>query len=149
MNDYAHPPSDGWTVDTALAYTERHLHELDRRMDERQEHVNRMLQEVDDRAKEAKAEALRVQHLQNEWRATVNDVMNHMIPRTEYQLAHDMLAGQMTMAVAALDRHLGAQVGSSSNTNGMYLIVVTITSVLAVLMSVASVLVALFLHYAH
>ena len=62
----------------------------------------------------AKAESLATTRStqQNEWRDTVNDLINTMMPRAEYALAHKALADKVNDVASCLDRGEGRSTGS-------------------------------------
>ena len=142
-----------WTCETLNEAITTHLdllsNEMDRRFDAQAVATTTAMSSAEKAVLKAENLATARSEQQNEWRGTVNDLINTMMPRNEYRVIHEALAHQVTDAVSLLTAHLGEKAGGGESKYNAYLIVVTITSVLAVLMSAASVLVALFLHYAH
>lgn len=138
-----------WTCKTLKSHLDERLDllsdEIDRRFTAQEVATSTALASAEKAVLKAEVTSAANDEKQNNWRGAQSDLVARLLPRTE----HDALARQVTDLSSLMTGHLGERTGGRENTNGMYLIVVTITSILAVLMSVASVLVALFLHYAH
>ena len=64
---------------------------LEKQLEERRQTVNLALEAIEDKAD-------KVQIQQNEWRATVNDIMTHMITRAEYDDKHLTLVEKIDRA---------------------------------------------------
>jgi len=107
---------------------------LEKLVDERRLVVNAALKAIEDQAKDAyakadkvmdKAEALALQRgeQQNEWRATVNDVMSTMLTRNEYKVAHEALVKDTNAVAASLARHEGEAAGIKMSTGTLFAII--------------------------
>lgn len=64
---------------------------FDQRIEDLWSRVEDRFKAQEERMDEARRVAERVQVQQNEWRGTVTDIMTTMVPRSEYNLAHENL----------------------------------------------------------
>ena len=153
MDDYTHPPKNGWTVETVLAYTERHLHDLDRRIDERNEWVDERFALANQATEKALASAesarLKAEDLaavkaeqSNNWHSELTKAGRDMMPRSEYSVIHRALESQVAALAQAFDRHAGEREGGDRNTYVIYLVVSAAASALAAAAALAAVIVA-------
>ena len=109
-----------WPANTVSLHDhmERRFRDLERLIDTRFEAQEKITGAALASAEKAvaKAESLAATRSsqQNEWRATVNDLIATMMPRAEYALAHKSLADKLADVASCLDRGEGRSTGSNT-----------------------------------
>lgn len=109
---------DRWNSNTLHDHLTAMLLELEKRMDQRftaqETATNAALVAAEKAVLKAEALASDRASQQNEWRGTVNDLIQTMMPRSEYEQAHGSMETQLASITSRMDQTQGQQKGASA-----------------------------------
>lgn len=132
-------PRSGWNVETLKEH-------VDERFDAMQELMETRFTAQDKALEIAAGLAVTVKKEQNEWRGTVNDVMQHMIPRSEYAVQHQALVDVLAAQEKRLNVASGERAGEGSTKGQTFQIVMAAATSLATICAVVAIILAILLH---
>ena len=139
------PPT--WTPDTVYAALFSMINamseEIDRRFDAQDKATRVALESAEKAVLKAESLATTRANQQNEWRDTVNDLINKNISRAEFAAQHASLIDKIDTVGSRVDLLEGAEKGSGSIKSQTYMMVMGAASVIMMILAVVALIVTL------